>query len=68
MENRNEKLLKDFSEYCEQNPEQRFWQALRNWSGGGFILKSDEPTFNFPGDWKGIDLPKDTFYWEGKNE
>lgn len=24
--------LESFVKYCEENPEQRFWQALRNWS------------------------------------
>jgi len=26
------KELKSFAEYCLLHPEQRFWQALRNWS------------------------------------
>lgn len=30
--NKNEKLLKEFTSYCEANPEFRFWQALRNWN------------------------------------
>lgn len=68
MKNRNEKVLKNFIAYCEQNPDQRFWQALRNWSGKPFILTSKEPPFNFPGDWNGIPFPQDTFYWEGKTE
>lgn len=24
--------LKSFVEYCEKHPDERFWQALRNWS------------------------------------
>ena len=32
--------LKSFMEYCEANPEMRFWQALRSWSGADFILKA----------------------------
>src|SRR4051794_5248801 len=31
--NRNETLLNDFVAYCKQHPGERFWQALRNWSG-----------------------------------
>ena len=55
---KNEKLLKSFTKYCEENPQQRFWQALRNWAGVAFILKA-----------KGIDFETskftgitDTFY------
>lgn len=36
--NKNKKLLESFSAYCKQNSDQRFWQALRNWSGAGAIL------------------------------
>lgn len=32
--------LKSFNEYCEKNPEQKFWEALRNWSGADMIYKS----------------------------
>lgn len=35
-------LLKSFTEYCEQHPEQRFWQALRNWSEYNFIYGSNK--------------------------
>lgn len=31
-QDKNEKLLKEFVKYCQENPEFRFWQALRNWS------------------------------------
>ena len=34
------KELKSFIKYCEKNPEQRFWQALRNWSKYNFIYGS----------------------------
>lgn len=37
MESKNQKLLESFSEYCNQNPEMRFWQSLRNWAGVNFI-------------------------------
>lgn len=52
--NKNEKLLKSFTEYCNKNPELRFWQALRNWCGWNFIYV----TRNI------IDDGEDTFYWE----
>jgi hypothetical protein len=55
-ESKNAVLLESFSRYCKDNPELRFWQALRNWSGFNFICVSqdapDEPY-------------KDTFYWTG---
>ncbi len=39
-ESRNEAQLKSFTEYCQDNPELRFWQALRNWSQYNFIYGS----------------------------
>jgi hypothetical protein len=60
--NKNKKLLSDFSKYCAKNPNQRFFQALRNWMNVNFILVSNNleiPTFT-------EDL-QDTFYWETKN-
>lgn len=36
--NKNKKLLKSFTKYCEKYPDQRFWQALKNWAGVSFIL------------------------------
>ena len=50
-------ILESFVRYCEQNPEQRFWQALRNWSGYNFVLVSDR---------KGEDY-RDTFYWNSRS-
>lgn len=57
MKNRNSKVLKDFVKYCKEHPEERFWQALRNWSGHAFIFAGKE--------WL---LARDTFYFEGKNK
>lgn len=37
IKSKNEEYLKDFRRYCRLHPEYRFWQALRNWSGKGFI-------------------------------
>ena len=34
--NKNQELLKDFTEYCKAHPEERFWQSLRGWSGLSF--------------------------------
>lgn len=37
MKNKNQKTLNSFIKYAKKNPEQRFWQALRNFSGYDFI-------------------------------
>lgn len=50
--NRNEILLHEFMSYCEEHPQERFWQALRNWASIGYLMADDV----------------DTFYWEYKNE
>ena len=54
---KNQKQLASFAEFCLKYPNQRFWQALRNWSKTPFILnaKTLESFENI----KGI---KDTFY------
>ena len=52
---RNRETLADFVAYCEANPNQRFWQALRNWAGVGFVLLSEDR-----------ESMRDTFYREGK--
>ena len=57
-ETRNSKALKSFAKYCEEHPEERFWQALRNWSGYGFIIASNSLPVN-----RG---QVDTFHWEYK--
>jgi hypothetical protein len=59
--NKNAKLLKSFTTYCEFHSELRFWQALRNWSGYNFIYGSN--------DWKYSLDPthlEDTYYIEEK--
>jgi hypothetical protein len=62
IETRNSKLLKDFTTYCLSNPDQRFWQALRNWAGVAFIYFSD----NFLNTQENCHT-EDTFYLEDKN-
>lgn len=52
MKSNNKEILENFAEYCKAFPEQRFWQALCNWSGAVSIYFDD----------------KDTYYWPGKNE
>ena len=62
---KNGKVLQSFIDYCVAHPDQRFWQALRNWSAAAFIFASGVPLYE-------IDMPtpgviKDTFYWEGRD-
>lgn len=47
------KQLVPFMEYLYQHPNERFWQALRNWSGAEFVY------IQMPGQ-----EPRDTFYDE----
>jgi hypothetical protein len=60
MISKNIKLRESFNQYCILHPEQRFWQALRSWSGSPYILKSrylpPDPHI------------QDTFYFEGKDK
>lgn len=46
----SEILLESFAEYCGNHPEERFWQALRNWSKRKIIQADGQ----------------DTFFWEGR--
>lgn len=59
-ETRNSEVLRDFVSYCETHPTQRFWQALRNWSGCPFVSVS---AVKLPGA-----VAEDTFNWEGRNK
>lgn len=54
-DSRNSELLGSFTQFCHTFPEQRFWQALRNWSGNDFILAS-----------RGTET-KDTFYSDARS-
>lgn len=62
-ESKNRALLRSFTSYCIDNPELRFWQALRNWSGHHFILAA-KGDFNQAVIWHN---PEDTFNWEGRD-
>jgi hypothetical protein len=57
LKTRNSELLESFMDYCLSHPEQRFWQALRNWSGWSFVFVG-----NMGED--GLVHPVDTFHWE----
>ena len=41
-----QKKVEEFYAYCKANPELRFWQALRNWSGYHFIFGSNNIHFD----------------------
>lgn len=56
---RSEKTKQEFIKYLEEHPEERFWQAVRNFSNYAFILASDYPPSQ--------EGQIDTFYIEEKN-
>jgi hypothetical protein len=58
-ESKNYKPLKSFIRYCIAHPEERFYQALRNWGSFGAIYGGETGRED-----KGL---MDTFYFEGKN-
>ena len=63
MKSKNKKILDSFVKYCNTHPNERFWQALRDWSGFKFIYVSDKSTST---DEKDIDIVNslyDTFYF-----
>jgi len=55
---KNIAVLNDFIHYCIAHPEQRFWQALRNWANAPSILIRKEFS----------DEGEDTFYFEEKDK
>lgn len=62
----NEKLksqLESFTKYCQENPDQRFWQALRNWSKYSFIFGASHSLSELTGLSKSHFI-EDTFYKE----
>ena len=66
MSVRSQKTKDDFIKYLEEHPNERFWQAVRNFSGYGFVLVTNEFKF-VAGKGEFID-PMDTFYWEELKE
>jgi len=53
---KSQTLLQSFVTYCQDHPEERFWQALRNWSKWSFIGVSNDLV-----SWR------DTMFWEGRS-
>lgn len=59
---RSGRTLFDFVAYCIQHPDERFWQALRNWSGYSFVLTTETVPYEV-----NEEAPlRDTFYLEGR--
>ena len=55
-------LFKQFNEYHKKNKGERFWQALKNWSGASEIRFMElDPTTK-------ILIGEDTYYWEDKKQ
>ena len=68
MKTRNSETLADFVSYCESNPEMRFWQALRNWSGFRAIVGVDgDNGLEIYQPWSLPQRFHDTFPLEGKS-
>lgn len=63
--NKNKELLDSFVAFCNEHPEYRFWQALRNWCGWPFVYVSDSLIKTVSGDQTRV---RDTFYWENNRE
>lgn len=65
---RSQETKEAFIKYLDEHPQERFWQAVRNFANVGFVTVSDTPPFNYPGasdEWKEVGgLPEDTFYRE----
>lgn len=56
----NKELLENFTKFCNEHPELRFWQALKTWSKVDVIyVKRDILSDN-----KSLE---DTFYWTNKD-
>ena len=58
IKSKNYAVATDFFAYCVAHPEERFWQALRNWSSFNYIIgqrmtkdlvMTEGDTFDFEG-------------------
>lgn len=58
MKSKNQIKLESFTKYCEQHPEERFFQALRNW-----VQKTVDSRWNWIYVEDGEEK-EDTFYWD----
>lgn len=65
---RNSEVLQDFVHYCRTHPDERFWQALRNWCGWSFVEVTDDSFYCFGHVLNNDRHYVDTFDWEGRNQ
>lgn len=63
-QSRNATILKMFVDFCEANPDLRFWQALRTFCGANYLIVAKD--INHMTD--EIEQWEDTFHWEGINK
>lgn len=61
-DDRSAETKRAFIKYLEEHPQERFWQAVRNFSNYDFILGSNSPSPKTD-DWAEV---HDTFYREQK--
>jgi hypothetical protein len=54
---KSQPILDEFNQFCFDNPNMRFWQALSAFVGDRVYVQDYETR-----------VIKDTFYWEGRNE
>lgn len=70
-ETRNSEQLKSFVDFCEKNPDLRFWQALANWCGWHSVLVSSKSPIILP-EFSGLlwrpEEILDTYSWEESRE
>ena len=69
----DEKVIDSFLVYCQEHPEERFWQALRNWADvdyvfAGYASKKEKTDTAYLEDIGLKVYLKDTFNFTGKNE
>lgn len=53
---RNSELLASFTEFCQNNPDLRFWQAIGVWSNYYLVLATARP----------IKMPDTTVMWRAE--
>jgi len=61
LKSKNQKTLSSFVTYCEQHPDERFWQALRNWAKVPYIFIGNHLASEVSGGY-------DTFYISEKSK
>lgn len=64
----NRLVLMSFVNYCAANPDQRFWQALSNWSGRNIFVMAHEKTISFADGFLRSIGAIDTWEWKGHRE